>query len=43
MVIANIIYTAFMVWLICLFFAFPESLWEARKIKYRNLNSFPAI
>jgi len=32
--IANIIYTAFMVWLICLFFTFLESLWEERKIKY---------
>jgi hypothetical protein len=32
MLIAKIIYTAFMVWLICLFYAFLGSLWEERKI-----------
>ncbi len=31
MLIVKIIYTAFMVWLISLFFAFLESLWESRK------------
>jgi hypothetical protein len=32
-IINDIIYCAFMVWLICLLFAFLESLWEERKNK----------
>jgi len=31
MLIVKIIYTAFMVWLIDLFYAFLESLWESRE------------
>ena len=31
MLIVKIIYTAFMVWLICLRFAFLGSVWEERK------------
>ena len=31
MLLVKIISTAFMVWMICLFFAFPESLWEDYK------------
>jgi len=38
MLIVKIIYTAFMVWLICFFFAFLESLWNHDKIKYLNRN-----
>ncbi len=34
MLIVKIIYTAFLVWLLSLFYALLESLWELRKIKY---------
>jgi len=33
MMIVKIIYTAFPVWLICMFFVLLESLWESRKNK----------
>ena len=40
MMIVKIIYTAFVVWLICLFFAFLGTLWESRKNKIPQLKFF---